>query len=62
MLQLFDENGKILSPDDGPSRHNVLLNIDEALNETRYYGFMLSSFAELDFGDLDSIRGGKMAY
>ena len=32
----FDENGKILSPDDGPSRHNVLLNIDEALNETRY--------------------------
>ena len=48
----FDENGKILSPDDGPSRHNVLLNIDEALNETRYYGFMLSSFAELDFGKI----------
>lgn len=58
----FDENGKILSPDDGPSRHNVLLNIDEALNETRYYGFMLSSFAELDFGKIWTPLEGKMAY
>ena len=48
----YDEDGKILSPDDGPSQHNALLNIDQAWNETRYYGFMLSSFAEVNFGKI----------
>ena len=33
-------------------QHNALLNIDQAQNETRYYGAMLSSFAELDFGKI----------
>ena len=48
----YDENGSLLSPSDGPSQHNALLNIDQAQNETRYYGAMLSSFAELDFGKI----------
>ena len=42
----YDENGDLLRPSDGPSQHNALLNINEAKNETRYYGVMLSSFAE----------------
>lgn len=42
----YDENGEVLAPTDGPSRHNILLNIKEAQNETRYYGAMISSFAE----------------
>lgn len=42
----YDENGALLSPSDGPSQHNALLNINEAWNETRYYGVMFNSFAE----------------
>lgn len=48
----YDEKGALLSPSDGPSQHNALLNIDQAQNETRYYGAMLSSFAELDLGKI----------
>lgn len=44
----FDENNVILDPRIGLSWHNLLLNIDEAINETRYYSAMLSSFAEID--------------
>ena len=54
----YDEDGKVLSPDDGPSQHNALLNINEALNETRYYGVMFSSFAEIDFGKIWSPLDG----
>lgn len=42
-----DENGKLLHLSDGSSRHKTLLNINEAKNETHYYGVMLNSFAEV---------------
>jgi TonB-dependent starch-binding outer membrane protein SusC len=42
----YDGDGSILIADDGLSEHNILRNINEATNEYRYYGAMLSSFAE----------------
>jgi len=42
----YDQNGVLLKVNNGPSQHNVLRNIDEAVNETRYYSAMFSSFAE----------------
>jgi TonB-linked SusC/RagA family outer membrane protein len=42
----YDTDGKLLKVKNGPSQHNILLNIDEAFNETRNYSAMLSSFAE----------------
>lgn len=44
----YDENNQILDPRIGLSWHNLLLDINQAQNETRYYGAMLSSFAEID--------------
>jgi TonB-linked SusC/RagA family outer membrane protein len=45
----YNEDGTILAPgeDQGPSADNVLLNINTATNETRYYGLMFNSFAEI---------------
>jgi len=44
----YDENGNILNPGAGLSQHNLLLNINEATNETRNYAVMFSSFAEVN--------------
>jgi TonB-linked SusC/RagA family outer membrane protein len=42
----YDGNGTLLRVNNGPSQHNVLRNIREAQNETRYYSLMMSSYAE----------------
>ncbi|MCD8165687.1 MAG: hypothetical protein LUE93_05930 [Bacteroides sp.] len=44
----YDQEGNILvePAKDGPSEHNILLNINEATNETRTYAVMANSFAE----------------
>lgn len=56
----FDEKGDLLYVKNGPSQHNALVNISEATNETRYYGAMFSSYAELDFGKIwEYLKGFK---
>lgn len=48
----YNEDGSLLVPTDGPSKHNLLVDINQAWNERRYYSAMLSSFAEVDFGKI----------
>ena len=44
----YDEDGTILKVEAGPSQHNVLLNINEATNETRSYSILMNSYAEVN--------------
>lgn len=42
----YDSEGALLRVSNGPSQHNILLNIEEAFNENRNYSIMLSSYIE----------------
>lgn len=48
----YDTEGKPLNVTEGPSFHNPMLDVTEAINETRYYGVMLNSFAEVNLGKI----------
>ena len=48
----YNEDGSVLVTEAGASKENPLRNMNAATNETRYYGAMVSSFAELDFGKM----------
>lgn len=45
----YDDNGKVLNPGVGVSWHNLLVDINQGTNETRNYGAMFSSYAEITF-------------
>ena len=58
----YNEDGSILevASADDQAYHNPLRNIDDAWNETRYYGVNFSSYAELDFGQFwEPLKGVK---
>ena len=48
----YNEDGSVLITEDGISAENPLRNMNAAVNETRYYSAMVSSYAELDFGKI----------
>ena len=56
----YDENGVPLNVSGGPSRYNPMLDINEATNETRYYGIMFSSYAQVDLGKIWEPLDGLM--
>ena len=56
----YDEEGKPLNVDGGPSQYNPMLDVYQATNETRYYSVMFNSYGEIDFGKIWSpIEGLK---
>ena len=48
----YDEEGKPLNVDGGPSQYNPMLDVYQATNETRYYSVMFNSYGEIDFGKI----------
>ena len=40
--QAYDEEGKPLNVDGGPSQYNPMLDVYQATNETRYYSVMFN--------------------
>ena len=61
-IPAYNEDGSILevASADDQAYHNPLRNIDDAWNETRYYGVNFSSYAELDFGQFwEPLKGVK---
>lgn len=48
----YDEEGIPLNVSDGPSHYNPMLDVTEAINETRYYSVMFNSYGEIDLGKI----------